>query len=98
MTETHEIGEATKRIIEVRNAAGALEDPTTMTITIWKPDGSVDVDAVLMDNDSTGKFHYWYTISDQVGTHKILYVATTGGRPSKQRVNFEAVSELYING
>ena len=95
MTETHEVGEATKRKVEVRDVDGVLTDPTTMTITIWKPDGTLDVDAVVMNKDSTGKYHYWYTISEQVGTHKILYEATTGGKTSKKRDEFEAVSELH---
>ena len=90
-----EVGESTKRKIEVRTAAGALEDPTTMVISIWKPDGTLDVDGVAMTNDSTGVFHYWYTISDQVGTYKILYEATTGGKVSKQRDEFEVVAEQH---
>lgn len=88
-----EIGESTKRKIEVKTAAGVLDDPTTMTISIWKPDGTLDIDAVAMTNDSTGVYHYWYTVSDQVGTYKILYEATTGGKVSKQRDEFEAVAE-----
>ncbi|MCK5616132.1 hypothetical protein KAR91_80455 [Candidatus Pacearchaeota archaeon] len=95
MTESLEVGESTKRKIEVKTAAGALEDPTTMTISIWKPDGTLDVDAVAMTNDSTGVFHYWYTVSTQVGKHKILYEATTGGKVSKQRDEFNAVSEVH---
>lgn len=92
---TLETGEATKRKIEVKNTAGELEDPTTMTISIWKPDGALDIDAVAMTNDSTGKYHYWYTISDQVGVYKILYEATTGGKISKQRDEFDVVSEVH---
>jgi len=92
---TLEIGEATKRKIEVKTAAGVLENPTTMTISIWKPDGTLDVDAVAMTNDSTGVYHYWYTVSQQVGTHKILYEATTGGKISKQRDEFDAVAEMH---
>lgn len=95
MTESLEVGESTKRKIEVKTAAGALEDPTTMTISIWKPDGTLDIDAVAMTNDSTGKFHYWYTVSNQVGKHKILYEATTGGKVSKHRDEFNAVSEVH---
>ena len=95
MTESLEVGEATKRKIEVKTTAGVLEDPTTTTISIWKPDGSLDIDAVAMTNDGTGLFHYWYTVSNQVGTHKILYEATTGGKTSKQRDEFEAVSEVH---
>lgn len=95
MTEVHEILESTNRKIEVKDVNGALADPTTMTISIWKPDGSLDIDAQLMTNDSTGVYHYWYTISDQVGTHKILYEATTGAYVSKKRDEFEAVAEQY---
>ena len=90
---TLEIGENTKRKIEVKTAAGALDDPTTMVISVWKPDGVLDVDAVAMTNDSTGVFHYWYTIADQAGTYKILYEATTGGKVSKQRDEFNVVAE-----
>lgn len=95
MTDTREVGESTKRKIEVRTAVGDLEDPTTMTISIWKPDGTLDIDAVAMTNDSTGKYHYWYTVSNQVGKHKILYEATTGGIISKMRDEFNAVSEVH---
>jgi len=94
MTESLEVGEATKRKIEVKNTAGVLEDPTTMTISIKKPGGSLDVDTVAMTNDSVGKYHHWYTVSDQPGTHKILYEATTGGKISKQRDEFDAVPEF----
>lgn len=90
---TLEIEESTKRKVEVYDVDGNLADPTTMVISIWKPDGTLDIDAVAMTNDSTGKYHYWYTVSDQVGTHKILYEATTGGKVSKQRDKFEAVAE-----
>ena len=92
---TLEVGESTKRKIEVRTTAGVLEDPDSVTITIWKPDGSIDVDAVAMTKSETGKYYYWYTISDQVGTHKILYEATTGGRTNKQRDEFESLSEQH---
>lgn len=95
MTESLEVGEATKRKIEVKTTAGILDDPTTMTISIWKPDGSLDIDAVAMTNDSTGVYHYWYTVSNQVGKYKILYEATTGGRISKQRDEFNAVAEQH---
>lgn len=95
MTEIHEIGESTKRKVEVRTTAGVLEDATTLTISIWKPDRSLDVDAVAMTNDSTGKYHYWYTTSDQVGVYKILYIDTTGGKISKQRDEFEVVAEQH---
>lgn len=94
MAETHEILESTNRKIEVKDVNGALADPTTMAITIWKPDGSIHVDAQVMTNDDTGVYHYWYTISDQVGTHNILYEATTGAYVSKKRDSFEAVAEL----
>ena len=93
MTDTLEIEEATKRKIEVKDVDGNYADPTTMKITVKKPDGAIDVDATLMTKDDTGKYHYWYTVSDQVGEHKILYEAE-GTVLSKQRDSFNAVAEL----
>lgn len=90
-----EILEDIKLTVESRTTAGVLEDATTMKITIWKPDGSAHVDAVTMDHDATGKYSYWYTVSDQVGVHNILYEDTTATHLTKQRDSFEAVSELH---
>ena len=91
---TLEVGEATKRMVEARTTAGVLEDATTMTITIWKPDGIKDVDAVAMTRDDTGEYSYWYTISDQVGKYSILYEDTTATHLTKLRDSFDAVAEL----
>ena len=90
-----EIGEDIKLTVEARTTGGVLEDATTMTISIWKPDGTLDIDAVAMTHDDTGKYSYWYRVSDQVGTHNILYLDTTSGHLTKQRDSFEAVSELH---
>ena len=91
---TLEIEEATKRKVKVYDVDGNLADPTSMTITIWIPDGTKDIDAVAMTNDATGEYSYWYTIANQVGNYKILFEATTGGKVSKQRDNFDVVAEL----
>lgn len=89
-----EIEEDIKLKVESRTIAGVLEDATTMKITIWKPDGTKHVDAVSMTNDSTGKYSYWYTISDQVGKYSILYEDTTATHLTKQRDSLEVVAEL----
>ena len=88
-----EIGEDIKLTVESRTVAGVLENATTMTISIWIPDGTLDVDAVAMTNDDTGKYSYWYTVSDQVGKSSILYEDTTATHLTKQRDSFDAVSE-----
>lgn len=89
-----EIEEDIKLTVESRTTAGALENATTMKITIWKPDGSKHVDAVDMTHNDTGKYSYWYTVSDQVGKYSILYEDTTATHLTKQRDSFEVVAEL----
>ena len=91
---TSEIEEDIKLIVESRTTAGILEDATTMKITIWKPDGTKHINAVTMTHDDTGKYSYWYTISDQVGNYKILYEDITATHLTKQRDNLDVVSEL----
>lgn len=91
--EIHEIQESTKRIIDITDIENIPASPDTVTITVWKPDKTKDVDAVSMTEDYTGRYYYWYTISEQIGTHKILFTATTGGLITKQRDEFMAVAE-----
>lgn len=91
--EIHEVSESTNRKIEVKDVSGNLADPDTMEISIWKPDGTKDIDEVIMTNDSTGIFHYWYMVSDQAGIHKILFTATTAGIITKERDEFTAVAD-----
>lgn len=93
MTEIHEVSESTNRKIEIRDVNGALSDPDSTTITVWKPDGSKDIDSIAMTNNSVGNYSYWYMISEQIGIHKILYKATTSGIVTKQRDEFMAVAE-----
>ena len=96
--EKHEIGESTERNAEVRdkNSDYVDADSDTMIITIWKPDGSKDVDAAAMTHDDVGKYSYIYLTGDQPGIYKILMRGVIGGSyVMKTRDEFEAVGEKY---
>ena len=90
---TFEIGESTKRKIEVKDVDNVFIDPTTITITIWKPDGSKVVDAQVMTSSSNGCYYYWYTIGEQTGTHRILFEATMDSKVAKTRDDITVISE-----
>ena len=66
---------------EVRDAAGALVDPTTITCTVNKPD-STQAATGSMTKDSVGKYHYDYNLPSDTaaGIWKAKVVAVTGTR------------------
>ena len=96
--EKHEIEESTERNAEVKDNNGNYVDADlgTMTITIWKPDGSKDVDAAAMTRDGVGRYSHIYLIGDQPGIYKILIRGVIGGSyVMKTRDEFEAVGEKH---
>ena len=59
--KTEYLNSATVRIVAyVYNNAGKLVDATGLTIDIYDPDGTKQVDATAMDNQSTGLYDYYY--------------------------------------
>ena len=78
------------------SVTGALTNPgTSMTITITDPARVTKVvDTQAMVNDSVGKYHYDYTssVNAPAGVYVVNYVATDGGRVSKQRDQFSIVA------
>jgi hypothetical protein len=50
-----------------KNTAGALTDPTTVTLTVRRPDGTVDTPTAV--KDSTGTYHADYTSTTQAGAY-----------------------------
>lgn len=88
-----DVGETVICSIEVKNTAGALVNPTTsMTITLYDPDGTVDVSPVGMDNDDVGKYHYDYqTTGKATGKYIVLYTATDGARITIETDSFRLV-------
>lgn len=85
MTETvYQTTETITLEATITDSAGAAVDPTTVVISVMKPDGTLDVDGVAMTKDSVGSYHYDYTIPSDVGTYKSQVKAT--GATSKVTV------------
>lgn len=59
--QTEFLNASTVRIISyVYNTSGALADASGLTIDIWDPDGTQQVDGTAMTNQSTGLYDYYY--------------------------------------
>lgn len=50
------------------NTSDTLTDPTTVKITIYKPDETVALAQTDMSKDSTGTYHYNYAIASDADT------------------------------
>lgn len=87
-----EVGETIIISTEIRTSAGVLTTPATSTkITILDPFSNVVANAATMTEDSTGQFHYDYTIAADKGTYTWTITATDGTRITKQKGEFSAV-------
>lgn len=87
-----ERGEAVVLSITIKTPAGVLTDPATSTkITVTDPGGTAVIDAVSMDQDSTGTYHYDYPSADDAleGEYDVLYVAVNNSRTTKHKDKFE---------
>lgn len=76
----YQAGETIRLNATITNAAGEAVDPTTVQITINKPDGSVGQAATDMETPETGSYHYDYTIAADVGAYHYSVTATTSPR------------------
>lgn len=73
----------------ITDSAGAAADPTTVVISVMKPDGTLDVDGVAMTKDLVGSYHYDYTIPSDIGTYKSQVTATgSAGRTTVEPNRF----------
>ena len=63
MSKMYYQGETMRQNVEVTDTDGALVDATSIAITIIDPEGTEQVSAAAMTNDSTGKYHYDYLIA-----------------------------------
>jgi len=78
----------------VSQETGAAVDPTTVTISIKKPDGSLDITDAAMTNPSTGSYYYDYLIANNEGTYHSAVKATGGaGRITIEPSNFDVSTE-----
>jgi len=77
---TYQVGETIRLNAAITNAAGEAVNPTTVLITINKPDGSVGQAATAMANPETGSYNYDYLIATDIGAYHYSVKATTGTR------------------
>jgi hypothetical protein len=61
-----------------------------MRITIWKPDGTVDVNDVAMSNPTTGNFEYIYSTANKpAGDYRVRLTSVDGFKLAKLDTAFE---------
>ena len=78
---TYQAGETIRLKAAITKVSdGTAVDPTTVKITINKPDGSVAQAVADMTNDAVGSYYYDYTIATDIGTYHYSINATTGAR------------------
>jgi len=78
--------------VEVTDDDDELVDPaTSMTVDIYKPDGTKDVDGSAMTKISTGKYHYHYTLGADAdeGNYRGVVWSTDGSVVSFEKFGFK---------
>jgi hypothetical protein len=76
-TREFELGETVEIYVEVKDQDGTLVDATTsITTTIYNPDGTVAQAADGMTNLDTGKYDYFYTTVTQTGWYRVRITVT----------------------
>ena len=88
--------EETLRIsAEIVDSDGDASDPPTVTISIGKPDGSLDVTDAAMTKSAIGSYYYDYTIASSVGTYHSAVTATgSAGRITIEPDNFDVAAAI----
>ena len=84
-------GETVICLRNVKDDSGEYTDPaTSMTISITDSNNGPEVDEEGMVKDSTGHYHYDYTIPAGAlrGDYIVTYTATDGARISKHKDKF----------
>jgi uncharacterized protein YfaS (alpha-2-macroglobulin family) len=82
---TYQAGETLRITAAITDSAGDPADPTTVVISIKKPDGTFDVTDVAMSSDVAGIYYYDYAIASNTG----LYYASVKATGSAGRVTIE---------
>lgn len=91
----HQTGESLRLTATIVDTAGAAADPTTVTISVKKPDGTMAVTDSAMTKDAVGSYHYDYTIASDSGTYSAEVKATgSGGRITLEPDTFTVESAI----
>jgi len=85
----YQVGETIRLLASITDVSGDPADPTTVKISINKPDGSVAQASVDMTNPEAGSYHYDYTIADITGMYSYSVTATTGTRITIVKSTFD---------
>ena len=91
----HEAEETITLNIDVTNSAGTPIDPDAITISVRKPSGDLDPSGISLTKDATGDFHYYYTISPELGDHRGMVKAVSAdGKVTMRTFELKAVRSL----
>lgn len=86
----HQPGETLQITAEIVDSDGNAVDPATVTISIGKPNGSLDITDAAMTKSETGSYYYNYTIASDEGTYHSAVKATGNtGRITIEPGNFD---------
>lgn len=66
----HEAEETIELNIDVKNNDNEPVDPDSITISVRQPSGNLDPNGIALTKDATGDYHYYYTISAEIGDHR----------------------------
>lgn len=92
---THQPGESLRIKATIVDTDGDAADPTTVVISIGKPDGSLDVTDAAMTKSATGSYRYDYTIASNEGLYHSAVKATgSAGRITIEPGNFNVAKAI----
>lgn len=74
---------------------GTKTDPSNVSITIRKPDGTIDEDGTVMSKTDTGEYEYAYNIPDNLGEYRYKVTAEgSNGRKTIETGKWRAVRSI----
>ncbi len=96
MTEVYQQGETVRLTATITDSAGAAANPTTTTISIEKPDGTLAVtDTAMTYSGTVGSYYYDYLIPASEGVYTVKVKATgAAGRISIEPDSFKAEATI----
>ena len=81
----HHAGETVRITAAIVDTAGSAVDPSTVVISVAKPDGTVDITDQAMTKSATGSYYYDYTAPTDTG----IYTASVKATGSAGRITIE---------
>lgn len=91
----HQPGETLRIKAEIVDIDGNPADPSTVTISIGKPDRSLDITDAAMTKSATGSYYYDYTIASDEGVYYSAVKATgSTGRITIEPGDFDVANAI----